>query len=127
MIVKVIDAPNGKWIYNGYANLRVYVGEETELPDEFEAYDDNGKPQGILTARVPRWAELVRLHPAGKLRVTKGRAPVQKAEYIADTGQVQPVAVPQKKGGIPKSKKQQMIDDALANPQGRASDISLEG
>ena len=122
MIVKVIDAPNGKWIFNGYANIRVYVGSETELPDEWEAYDDNGKSLGIIPCKVPRWAEVVRLHPNGKLRVTKGRAPVSKAYYVQDDGKAQAVEVPKPK----KAKKQAMIEDAMAHPQGRASDISFE-
>lgn len=76
MIVRVVQPPYGKeWIYNGYAQKRVYVGELTELPDELDKWDDDGKHIGRKPLKVPKWAEFVRDSDPKPLVMRSGRAP----------------------------------------------------
>lgn len=88
MIVRVVNPPNGKtWIYNGYAQKRVYSADEvgpieslTELPDVLEKWNDKGEYVGRKECKVPSWAEFVRDSDDKPLVMRSGRAPVEEAK-----------------------------------------------
>lgn len=79
MLVRVIDPPDGKtWIYNGYFNMRVGVGQETELPDVILRWDEKANEWKEKEQQVPKWAELIGPSPDGVWRQKVGKYPVEK-------------------------------------------------
>lgn len=106
MIVRVVNPPNGKtWIYNGYAQKRVYCADEvgpveslTELPDVLEKWDDKGQYVGRKECKVPSWAEFVRDSDDKPLVMKSGRAPVEEAKPGTLAAAVKPKQVKVGKG-----------------------------
>lgn len=81
MLVRVIDPPDGKtWIYNGYFNMRVGVGQETELPDVILRWDEKANEWKEKEQQVPKWAELVGPSPDGVWKQKVGKYPVDTVE-----------------------------------------------
>lgn len=80
MLVKVVEPPDGKtWIYNGYFQVRVYVGDTTELPDVILRYDEATGEVKEKEQSVPKWGELVGPSPDGVWKQRVGKWPTDKA------------------------------------------------
>lgn len=109
MIVRVVNPPSGKtWIYNGYAQKRVYMADAvgpdeslTELPDVLEKYDNDGKYVGRKEVALPAWAEFVRDSEDKPLVMKAGRAPVEEGPKKGTLAEQRPKKVTVKKGGRP--------------------------
>lgn len=76
MLVRVVEPPDGKtWIYNGYFNMRVGIGQETELPDVILRWDEKKGEWKEKEQQVPKWGELVGPSPDGVWKQKVGTYP----------------------------------------------------